>query len=120
MFTKSSIRWMGFSAVVILLSVVPAAATITGGAVIGGATGAKFIKLSVPLGNPHGPANSVGEDTFNLPNLYAFDEDQNILLKASLATDVGKNPLPAGTIVASHYVFFQPWANSAGPGNSGF
>jgi hypothetical protein len=50
----------------------------------------------------------VGQDTFELPNLYAFDEDQNIKLKSSLRTDVGKNPIPAGTVVASHYVFFDP------------
>jgi hypothetical protein len=41
-------------------------------------------------------------------NLFAFDEDQNILLAAPLATDAGINPVPAGTTVASHYVFFDP------------
>src|SRR5678816_1577974 len=89
-----------------LLYVAPAVSTVTGGAVIGESTEPKgvFIKLTVPLGNPFGPANSVGQDTFNSPNLYAFDEDQNIVLKADLATDVGTNPIPAGKTIASHYV----------------
>src|SRR5262249_52756596 len=68
----------------------------------------RFIKLSVPLSNPLGPPNSVGQDTFNTPNLYGFDEDQNIFLTKNLITDVGKNPIPSGTTVASHYVFFDP------------
>jgi hypothetical protein len=40
--------------------------------------------------------------------LYGFDEDQNILLTAPLMVDVGSSPIPAGTTVASHYVFFDP------------
>ena len=101
----------------ILLSVQPVSATVTGGAVVGESVSPKgvFIKLSVPLRNPHGPRNSVGEDTFQDPNLYAFDEDQNIHLKTALVTDVGMNPIPAGKIVASHYVFFDP-----GPGTEVF
>ena len=81
-----------------------------GGAVTGGsafAAGGAFFELTVPLLNPLGPPNSVGNDTFQLPNLYAFDEDQNIRLLAPLAMDVG-GVLPAGTVVASHYVFFDP------------
>jgi hypothetical protein len=40
--------------------------------------------------------------------LFAFNEDQNIVLAAPLVTDVGLNPIPIGTTVASHYVFFDP------------
>lgn len=105
---RPCVQLLGLSVAAILLTGVPATATVVGGAVAVGSTGAKFIKLSIPLPNPVGPANSVGQDTFELPNLYAFDEDQNIKLKANLTTDVGKNPIPAGTIVASHYVFFDP------------
>lgn len=52
----------------------------------------------------------VGEDTFDDANLYAFDEDQNILLDRDLAVDIGglSRVIPAGTVVASHYVFFDP------------
>ena len=89
----------------------PASATVIGGTVTGGSAftaGGVFIKLTPPLSNPLGPPNSVGNDTFQNPNLYAFDEDQNIFLAAALAVDVGTNPVPAGSTVASHYVFFDP------------
>jgi hypothetical protein len=92
-----------------LLVVMPAGATIIGGTVTGGsafAAGGTFIKLTPPLANPHGPPDSVGNDTFQSPNLYGFDEAQNVLLLAPLAVDGGT--LPAGTRVASHYVFFDP------------
>ena len=88
-----------------------ASATIIGGSVTGGTAktaGGIFIKLGVPISNPLGPANSVGDDTFQRPNLYGFDEDQNILLPADLAIDVGTSTILAGTTVASHYVFFDP------------
>lgn len=88
-----------------------ASATIIGGNVTGGTArtaGGTFIKLSVPVPNPLGPANSVGNDTFQTPNLYGFDEDQNILLAAALSVDVGASPIAAGTTVASHYIFFDP------------
>jgi hypothetical protein len=73
---KALVRKIGPSLAAILLSAMPATATVVGGAVAVGAPGAKFIKLSIPLPNPVGPPNSVGQDTFELPNLYAFDEDQ--------------------------------------------
>jgi hypothetical protein len=90
---------------------VPACATIISGTVTGGTAftaGGVFVKLTVPLANPFGPANSVGNDTFQSPDLYGFDEDQNILLAAPLVVDVGSSPIPAGTTVASHYIFFDP------------
>jgi MYXO-CTERM domain-containing protein len=37
-----------------------------------------------------------------------FDEAQNILLATPLAVDVGTSPIPTGTVVASHYIFFDP------------
>jgi hypothetical protein len=95
----------------VAISISTAAATIIGGTVTGGtamAAGGSFVKLTVPLGNPHGPANSVGNDTFQTPNLYGFDEDQNIHLAAPLTVDVGPSPIPAGMVVASHYIFFDP------------
>jgi len=51
---------------------------------------------------------AVGEDTFDDDNLYAFDEDQNILLVEPIRVDIGgaKGIIAAGTVVASHYVFF--------------
>jgi hypothetical protein len=95
----------------VLLMATAANATVISGLVTGGTAfgaGGTFIKLTVPLGNPFGPPNSVGDDTFQSPNLYAFDEDQNVTVVADLDTDDGVSPILAGTIVASHYVFFDP------------
>jgi len=98
-----------------LLIAVPAGATIIGGTVTGGgafANGGVFIKLTPPIANPFGPPNSVGNNTFQNNNLYGFDEDQNIVLAAPLNVDVVASgvvsPLPAGSTVASHYIFFDP------------
>jgi hypothetical protein len=100
-------------AVTVLLSLisVQASATIISGSVTGGTAqtaGGTFVKLSVPLANPFGPPDSVGNDNFQSPNLFGFDEDQNVVLTAPLVVDVGTSPIPIGTIVASHYIFFDP------------
>ncbi len=90
---------------------IPSNADIISGVVTGGTAftaGGTFVKLTVPLANPFGPPNSVGDDNFQSPNLYGFDEDQNILLTAPLTVNVGTSPIPAGTVVASHYIFFDP------------
>ena len=88
----------------------PANATIIGGNVTGGTAftaGGIFEKLTTPLPNPLGAPNSVGANSFQSPNLFGFDEDQNIFLDAPLDVDVGSDLL-AGDTVASHYVFFDP------------
>ena len=87
-----------------------AAALAIGGGVTGGTAlgqGGTFEKLEVPFDPPNGNLSAVGADTFETPNLYVFDEDQNIMIAANLAVDVGTTPM-AGDIVASHYVFFDP------------
>ncbi|MEM8787535.1 MAG: hypothetical protein AAGE76_04670 [Pseudomonadota bacterium] len=73
------------------------------GKITGGAAGA-YQKLDPTIGF------AVGNDTFQDTNLYVFDEDQNILLERDIAVDLapGARVIPAGTIVASHYVFFDP------------
>jgi hypothetical protein len=95
---------------------VPAnAGTIIGGAVFGGTAftgGGTFVKLAPPFSNPFGPAGSVGEDTFQSLNLYGFDEVQNVPVLSppatGLVTDVGMNNIAVGTMVSSHYIFFDP------------
>ena len=104
-------KLMAAIALLVFTTSVPATAEIIGGTVTGGSAftaGGTFVKLTVPLANPFGPPNSVGSDTFQSPNLFGFDEDQNILLAAPLTVDVGSSPIPAGTLVASHYIFFDP------------
>ena len=76
-----------------------------------------FNELSVPFMDST-PDNTVGNDNFNDGNLYAFNEDQNIVIDADLTVnDLGDGTsttrgttgvLAAGTTVASHYVFFDP------------
>ena len=54
----------------------------------------------------------VGNDTFDDDNLYAFDEDQNILLKEPIKVDIGGNngTIHQGQVIASHYIFFDSLA----------
>jgi hypothetical protein len=64
-----------------------------------------------PLVNPFGTPNSVGNDTFQSANLFGFDESQNTTLTAALTPDLG-SALASGTVVASHYIFFDPTSGS--------
>jgi hypothetical protein len=102
-------------AVGIFLLAVPAFATIIDGSVYaeGGGydhaynNGGKFIKLTIPFWTPKGDYNTVGYDNFDTYNLYGFDEDQNITLENDL--NYGWGTLLKGTVVASHYIFFDPY-----------
>ena len=80
----------------------PASATVLDGEIIRQNGNGKFVKLDPTK------AFSVGNDNFDTPNLYAFDEDQNILLEKPIKVDFGGTDgvIPADTVVASHYVFF--------------
>jgi hypothetical protein len=94
-----------------MLTAAPSQAIILSGMLTGGSAfsgGGAFVKLTPPLPNPVGPPNSVGQDNFQSLNVFGFDEDQNITIPSSLSAEVGLSPLPAGTVVASHYVFFDP------------
>lgn len=80
----------------------PATATIIDGQIIRQSGNGTFKKLETD--EPF----AVGYDTFDTDHLYAFDEDQNITLVEPVRVDIGSEAgaIPAGTIVASHYVFF--------------
>jgi PEP-CTERM motif len=91
-----------------------AQATITSGTITNG--GGTFVKLALPFFSSN-PPNTVGNDTFQNVNLYGFDEGQNIVIPTALQVDdlanglgggSGPGTLAAGTVVASHYVFFDP------------
>ena len=94
------------------LAAMPSSATIISGSVSVGGAGAAFQKLTVPLSNPFGPANSVGNDTFQSINLFGFDESQNTTLTSAISAGAGVvlsgAGLASGLTVASHYVFFDP------------
>ncbi len=103
------------TAVLASLSPKPVFGTIVDGKVTGGdslAAGGHFEKLPIPLPNPLGQPNSVGDDTFNSPNLFGFDESQNFIGASPLDVDVSLDgqpgTIPARTELASHYVFFDP------------
>ncbi|MEJ6393974.1 hypothetical protein V8J82_11945 [Gymnodinialimonas sp. 2305UL16-5] len=81
----------------------PAQAFVLGGGIVQQSGSGAFVKLD--------PADgfAVGADTFDTDDLYAFDEDQNITLIEPIRVDIspdGRGFVPAGSIVASHYVFF--------------
>jgi len=104
---------------VVSLACSSASATIISGAVTGGnalSQGGGFIKLSVPF-TESDPDNTVGDNTFQDPNLYGFDEGQNIDITVDLTVDIladgmggggGPGIVPEGSTVASHYIFFDP------------
>lgn len=86
----------------IILTTLPSFATIVDGKIVRQNGNGKFVVLKTD--KPF----TVGEDNFNTDNLYAFDEDQNIVLVKPIRVDLGglRGSIPQGTIVASHYVFF--------------
>lgn len=80
----------------------PAFATVIGGKIEKQSGNGQFVKLTTDT------AFSVGDDNFDDDNLYAFDEDQNIVLPLPIRVDIGgeNGVIPQGSTVASHYVFF--------------
>lgn len=80
----------------------PTQALVTGGEILQETCAGRFVLLDPSSGF------TVGNDNFNTCNLYAFDEDQNIVLRADIRVDVGgmDGVIAKGTEVASHYVFF--------------
>jgi len=81
----------------------PAAkAVVLGGEIVRQQGTGTFVKLDTET------PFAVGADNFNTDHLYAFDEDQNITLDNKIAVDFGgvDGAIAAGTVVASHYVFF--------------
>lgn len=99
----------------LLFSFTPnASAIIVSGAVLDGMfasdaydAGGVFQQLTPPIGN-------VGQNNHQSPNLFGFNEDQNILVPSPITMDIynpsvlGSNIIPTGSTVASHYIFFDP------------
>ncbi|MEW9918179.1 hypothetical protein AB2B41_01070 [Marimonas sp. MJW-29] len=80
----------------------PASAVVLEGAIVRQTGNGQFVILDA------GEVFAVGEDNFDDDNLYAFNEDQNIVLDRAIRVDIGAQEglIPEGTTVASHYVFF--------------
>ncbi|MEM1379732.1 MAG: hypothetical protein AAGH41_03810 [Pseudomonadota bacterium] len=87
-----------------------AQATVISGQVTGGSAltnGGTFIILDLPFTDST-PDNTVGNNNFQNPNVYAFDEEQNVDSgMVGIMTDVGMNVAP-NAVVASHYIVFDP------------
>lgn len=111
-------RFGAFVATFCLLALaIPAGASVVSGAVTGGSAftaGGTFVKLTAPWGSVSSPADTVGNDNFGADNnnLYAFDELQNFTLTSNLATNIGLNPILAGTTVSSQFVTFEPFSKN--------
>lgn len=90
------------AAIALSTGAVPAVAQVIHGKIVQQSGAGQFVLLGTcePF--------AVGADTFDDDNLYAFDEDQNITLVEPIRVDIGNDRgwIPAGTVVASHYVFF--------------
>jgi hypothetical protein len=84
------------------LMAAPVQAVVIDGAITRQIGSGTFVKLDTDA------PFAVGADTFDDDNLYAFDEDQNITLENAIEVDIGgvDGRIAAGTVVASHYVFF--------------
>lgn len=104
-----------------LFSAQASAAILSGNVTYGSGS---FVELSIPF-TESSPNNTVGNNTFQDRNLYAFNEGQNIELLSDLDVDFlaatgTSGSLSTGTIVASHYVFFDPRNSRHQEGNVTF
>lgn len=93
-------------ALLVACAAMPTSATVLNGEVLRQNGNGRFelLDTSIPF--------SVGNDNFNTDNLYAFDEDQNILLTEPIRVDIGgdNGTIAQGETVASHYVFFDSFS----------
>lgn len=110
-------RWLHQSAAALGLLVLllvsgglgAAQATVIGGAggINGGAPDAAGFTLLFPPFDVSQPPSTVGADNLQTERLFAFDENQNVVAEEEIVLEIGQN-VPAGTVVASHYVVFDP------------
>lgn len=98
----SNLRRALFSGLLFAFPANQAVSTVTGGEILQQTGDGRFVLLDPATGF------DVGQDNFDTDHLYAFDEDQNITLIEPIRVDIGGTDgvIPAGEVVASHYVFF--------------
>ncbi|MCA9501580.1 MAG: hypothetical protein KC616_00785 [Myxococcales bacterium] len=75
--------------------------SVTGGSAATG--GGQFSQLCDPIG-------PVGNDNFQSLDLFAFEEAQSVELSQPVVVDLGSGSttIPAGTVISSYYVAFDP------------
>lgn len=98
------------AAVAVLLAA-PAAAEVVQGQVTGGSSGGTFQLIAAPA--------AIGPDSLQSPDLFAFDELQNVELLAPLPLRPGV-VAGAGSVLSSHYVAFDPDSGSTLEGQIAF
>lgn len=54
------------------------------------------------------PPLNTGNDNQQIDQLLAFDEQQNVVLTTDLVVDRPAGIIPAGTVISSHYVIYDP------------
>ena len=77
---------------------------ITGGSVL--KKGGMFVELQ-PVRLGKGDLIEIGADSFDDPNLYGFNESQNVRSQAGITVDIGRD-IAMNELVASHYLAFDP------------
>jgi|SRR5215471_21057498 len=91
---------------------------MTGGTVL--TSGGGLVKLTILSQIPLACPIVWATISFQSPNLFKFDEDQNILLTCPLIVNVGSSTIPTGNFVASHYIFFDPGPSQCMTGTVNF
>lgn len=89
----------------LLLQTSAAHAVIIGGGVTGGSGGTIAQEFSPAVG-------TIGNNNINQNILYGFNELQNTALSKTITTNIGVSSIAAGTVVSSHYIFFDPAAST--------
>lgn len=88
---------------------VPSHAAIISGEIVGGSVlnkGGMFVELK-PVRLGKGDLIEIGADSFDDPNLYGFNESQNVRSQAGITVDIGRD-IAMNELVASHYLAFDP------------
>lgn len=100
------------AAILAAFSISSASAAIVGGAITGGqaqSQGGAFFELSAPFTDSV-PDNTVGKNTFQNPNFYAFTEG-SFTVGADLDLNFGAKDfgsLKKGQVVESHFLMYDP------------
>jgi hypothetical protein len=84
-----------------LAAAASAKAVVVVGAVTGGSAGGNLVILDTP------PAQ-VGNNRQQSNDTFVWNELQSFLLTADLQTNLGLDPIPAGTLISSHGFVFDP------------
>ncbi|MGL6043259.1 MAG: PEPxxWA-CTERM sorting domain-containing protein [Sandaracinobacteroides sp.] len=99
--------------VALLLGAAGAAdAAVVGGTVTGGTTPGGFFVIAPPA--------QVGSDNQQSDNVFAWDEQQNVLLGSALVIDLGGTSIAAGTWISSHGIVFDSIAQQTFTGSITF